>query len=217
MSFIERNLYGSLAAYALNQLVLPLKLVVPQPVISRIPLLTTNLAIRMGVVRQFLTGRVLDIGCGGNLLVKAWRQQGGSGVGVDVYPWPGVDQVVEDTARLDFPAGDFDTITMVSCLNHIPNRREVLAEAHRLLRPDGRLVLTNLSPGISRVWHRWAFWDEDQHERGMKPGEVWGFTHAELLALLRDAGFVLDAAHRFSWGLNRVYAFRPVPLAGPGA
>lgn len=214
MSYIERKLYKNVAGYALNQLALPFKLVIPQPIIARIPLLTTNLVIRMGVVDQFLSGVVLDIGCGANLLVKAYRQRGGSGVGVDVFPWPGVDQIVEDTAKLDFPDASFDTVTFVSCLNHIPNRRDVLVEAHRLLKPYGRVVLTNLSPGISRIWHRWAFWDEDQHERGMKPGEVWGFDHKELVALLRDTGFALSATHRFSWGLNRVYVFCPLPMPG---
>ena len=210
MSYIERNLYENGASYALNQLALPFKLLVPQPIIARIPLLTTNLAIRIGVVDQLLEGILLDVGCGGNLLVEAYRKRGGSGLGVDVYPWPGVDQVVEDSAKLDFPDASFDTITFVACLNHIPNRRDVLAEAHRLLKPDGRVVLTNLSPGLSRIWHRWAFWDEDQHERGMKPGEVWGFDNDELIALLRDTGFALSATHRFSWGLNRVYVFRPL-------
>jgi hypothetical protein len=66
-----------------------------------------------------------------------------------------------------------------------------LREARRLLAPGGRIVLTNLAPGISRLWHRWAFWDEDQHERGMAEGEVWGFRHDELVALPEPAGFRL--------------------------
>jgi SAM-dependent methyltransferase len=213
MSSIERGLYKTVFGYALNQIALPLKLVIPQPVIARVPFLTTNLDVRQGVVAGLLRGRVLDIGCGENRLVKSYRASGGDGVGVDVYAWDGVDRLVEDTAALDDANASFDTITFVSCLNHIPNRREVLVEARRLLRPDGQVVLTNLTPGISRVWHNWAFWDEDQHERGMKEGEVWGFTHAELVAMLRECGFALKRSHGFSWGLNRVYVF--VPLDGP--
>jgi SAM-dependent methyltransferase len=209
MSSIERGLYKNIFDYALNQIALPIKLVIPQPVIARFPFLTTNLDVRMGVVAGLLRGRVLDIGCGENRLVEAYRAGGGDGVGVDVYPWEGVDRLVEDTARLDDADATFDTITFVSCLNHIPNRRDVLIEARRLLRSDGQVVLTNLTPRISRVWHKWAFWDEDQHERGMKEGEVWGFTHAELVDMLRHCGFVLKNSHGFSWGLNRVYVFVP--------
>ena len=133
MSRSERMLYSSFFSYALNQALLPLKLLIPQPVISRVPLLTTNHQIRTGMVRATVSGRLLDIGCGENQLVREIRAAGGSGIGVDVYPWPNVDQVVENTAVLPFPDRSFDTITFVACINHIPNRAEVLLEARRLL------------------------------------------------------------------------------------
>lgn len=60
-------------------------------------------------------GRLLDIGCGNNMLVKAW----GNEIGVDVFNWPGVDMVVEDCAKLPFTDGEFDTVTIIAALNHI--------------------------------------------------------------------------------------------------
>src|SRR5262249_42188319 len=146
-----------------------------------------------------------DVGCGTNDLVRKYREFRGDGIGVDVYPWPNVDLVVEDTAKLPFPDNAFDTITFVACINHIPNRLEVLREAHRLLAARGRIVLTNLTPVLSRIWHRWAFWDEDQHERGMKAGEVYGFTHDELTNLFDSAGYRLVERRPFSWRLNWLY------------
>jgi ubiquinone/menaquinone biosynthesis C-methylase UbiE len=127
---------------------------------------------------------------------------------VDVYPWPGLDLLVENTAQLPFPDQSFDTITFVACLNHIPNRVEVLREAKRLLKPGGKLLATNLTPGLSRFWHRWAFWDADQHERGMAVGEVFGFTHRDLVTLVQGAGFQFVHRQPFSWGLNNLYVFR---------
>jgi SAM-dependent methyltransferase len=210
MTKIERPLYSSFLIYALNQILLALKLVIPQPVIRRIPFLTTNPDIRTGVVLDAVRGRLLDIGCGTNRLVTEYRARGGDGTGVDVYPWKGVDLLVADTSKLPFEDAAFDTISFVACINHIPNRADVLREAHRLLKSSGQVLLTNLTPRLSRVWHAWAFWDEDQHERGMAEGEVWGFTHAELIRLLSNAGFELVARHSFSWGLNRLYIFKPV-------
>jgi SAM-dependent methyltransferase len=207
MSAIERAAYNSLAQYAFNQAALPLKLLVPQPIIRRLPFLTTNQDIRTRVVLTMVKGRLLDIGCGTNELVRCYRGDGNDGVGIDVYPWPNADLVVEDTAKLPYSDKSFDTITFVACLNHIPNRKDVLREARRLLAPGGRIVLTNLAPGISRLWHRWAFWDEDQHERGMAEGEVWGFRHDELVALLEPAGFRLVRREPFSWHLNNLYVF----------
>jgi SAM-dependent methyltransferase len=206
---IERQIYGSWFSYALNQLLLPLKLLVPQPIVKALPLLTTNETLRTAMVRGFTHGRLLDIGCGHNRLVREYRQNGGCGIGVDVHPWPDVDLVVADTARLPYPDSAFDTITFVACLNHIPNRVDVLCEARRLLRPGGHVVLTNLSPRLSRLWHAWAFWDVDQRERGMKEGEVYGFSREELVVLLSQAGFGLMQRTPFSWGLNAVYVFEP--------
>src|SRR5690242_9534072 len=143
MSSIERPLYSSFPVYALNQILLPLKLLVPQPVIRRIPLLMTNADIRTGVVLNAVRGRLLDIGCGTNRLVARYRENGGEGLGVDVYPWPGADQIVEDTSRLPYPDASFDTVSFVACINHIPYRIDVLREARRLLKPGGQVVLTN--------------------------------------------------------------------------
>jgi SAM-dependent methyltransferase len=193
----------------LDELVLPLKLVVPQPVIAKIPFLRTNEDIRVEMALAYARGRVLDVGCGRNLLVERYRASGGDGVGVDVYPWPGVDEVVQDSSHLPFVDGSFDTVTFVACLNHIPNREAVLAEARRLLAPGGRVVLTNLTPRLSRIWHAWAFWDADQHERGMEEGEVWGFTDAELTEMLERNRFEISQRAAFSWGLNHLYVCSP--------
>jgi ubiquinone/menaquinone biosynthesis C-methylase UbiE len=159
---------------------------------------------RVKAVLPHVTGRLLDVGCGSNRLVRHYA----NGVGVDVHPWPGADVIVNDTATLQWESGSFDTITIVAALNHIPNRAAVLNECRRVLRPGGRVIITMLTPRTSRVWH-WlrAPWDADQRERGMQPGEVFGFTSAELLELFTRAGFTLLSQQRFMLGLNRLYIF----------
>ena len=115
-----------------------------------------------------------------------------NGVGIDMYPWPGADVVVPDTATLQWESGSFDTITIIAALNHIPNRAAVLNECRRLLRPGGRVVITMLTPRTSRIWH-WlrAPWDSDQRDRGMQPGEVYGFTSSSFSTYSERAGFTL--------------------------
>ena len=207
MTGIERAIYRSFGHYALNQALLPVKLLVPQPFIQKIPFLTTNEEIRISIVLRMVSGRLLDIGCGSNELVRRYRERGGDGIGVDVYPWDGADMILENTSKLPFPDQAFDTITFIACINHIPNRADVLREAKRLPQKRGRIILTNLTPGLSQVWHRYAFWDADQHERGMAEGEVWGFKHRQLVELLKAAGFSLVLRKRISWGLNNLYVF----------
>jgi SAM-dependent methyltransferase len=208
MSRIERPLYPSAFSYAVNQIALPVKLLIPQPIIRRVPFFKTNADIRTGIVLNAVRDRLLDVGCGTNQLVLRYRGAGGDGTGVDVHPWEGVDLVVDDTSKLPFTDASFDTISFVACINHIPNRKDVLREARRLLKPGGQVLLTNLTPRLSRIWHAWAFWDADQHERGMAAGEVWGFTHIELVKLLEQAGFEVVARRGFSWGLNSLYVAR---------
>jgi SAM-dependent methyltransferase len=159
---------------------------------------------RVRTVLPYISGRLLDIGCGFNKLVRHYP----NGVGVDVHPWPGADVIVADTATLEWEPASFDTVTIIAALNHIPNRTAVLQECRRVLRPGGRVVITMLTPRTSRIWH-WlrAPWDADQRERGMKPGEVFGFTSAQLLELFRHAGFELLHRRRFMLGLNHLYVF----------
>ena len=159
---------------------------------------------RVAAVLPHVNGRLLDIGCGSNGLVRRYA----NGVGIDVYPWPGADVIVRDTAALEWAPESFDTVTIIAALNHIPNRAAVLDECRRILRPGGRVVITMLTPRTSRIWH-WlrAPWDADQRDRGMQPGEVYGFTSTQLRDIFERAGFKLLERHRFMLGLNCVYVF----------
>lgn len=197
--------YPDRLSFFVNNILFPIMMILPQPVVAKIPGLLTNEDIRHNMVFQFLKGRALDIGCGENRLMKMYRKRGGDGTGVDIYPWSGVDMVVKDSSRLPFPDASFDTVTFVACLNHIPNREAVLREALRILCSDGHIIFTNLSPLVSRIWHAWAFWDKDQHKRGMKDGEVWGFSEKELIGILQRNGFEISFKRRFAWRLNQLY------------
>jgi SAM-dependent methyltransferase len=159
---------------------------------------------RIKAVLPHIRGRLLDLGCGSNNLVRLYA----NGVGIDVHPWPGVDLLVDDAASLAWESDSFDTITIIAALNHMPNRRAVLQECRRVLRRDGRVVITMLTPRTSRLWH-WlrSPWDADQLERGMKPGEVYGFTPAEIVELFESCGFTLSSQSRFMLGFNRLYVF----------
>ncbi len=203
--FGVHGVFPSRLSRRLNQILFPLKMIIPQPAIKKIPGLLTNEDIRVRQVTLHIKGRLLDIGCGNNRMVKSYRRMGGDGVGVDVHPWDKSVLLVEDASKLPFVPEVFDTITFVACINHIPNRLETLRAARSLLRGHGRVVLTNLHPFISRIWHKWAFWDEDQNTRGMKDGEVWGFTEKNLTKLLDAAGLRVIRRETFSWGLNQMY------------
>lgn len=199
--FIKR----SMLADFINFLLVPLRLLIPQPILLKIPLLRSNEEERKRRVIAEYIGSALDVGCGNNKIVKDYRQKGNNGVGIDVHDFGGADNIFENTACLPFESESFDTISFVACLNHIPNRLDVLKEAHRLLKADGKLIITNLTPRISLIWHKFAYWDIDQNERGIQDGEIWGFTDKQLRSLLDQAGFNVTRRTSFMWGLNHLY------------
>ncbi len=115
-------------------------------------------------------GRVLEIGPGpGHLAVRLARLAPGSRiVGLDVSPDMArrarerainhgvADRVqihVGDVAALPFPSGTFDLAVSTFSLHHWEDAAAGLAEAHRVLRPAGTLLLYDVEDWVSR-WER---------------------------------------------------------------
>jgi SAM-dependent methyltransferase len=158
---------------------------------------------RLAKVLPLVRGRLLDLACGYSNLVRSY----GTGVGVDVYPWEGIDVLIEDAAQLPFRAGVFQTVSVVAALNHIPNRSHALLEIRRVLEPGGLLLTTMIGPLTGRVAH--LLFHHDEHERGgMRPGEVHGLPPSEMRLLLREAGFTVEREIPFQLRLNRLYVAR---------
>jgi len=190
-SFFERKL---------NTLTFPLRLLANQDWLKQKGI-TTLEDERIQYVLPHVKGKLLDIGCGENNLVKKWK----NGIGVDVYPWPGVD-IVCDTTKLPFTNDSFDTITIVAALNHIPKRTLVLQEATRVLKPNGRLVFTMINEKVGWLCHKIIWWDKDQHERGMEHGEKYGLNDNYLKKLLKEHNFEIIVQKKVSFfGLNNTY------------
>ena len=155
---------------------------------------------RFRAVLPEITGRLLDIGAGDNQLVETY----GDGVGVDVVDWSSSALVVSDTRELPFEDQSFDTVTFIACLNHIPYREDALREAHRLLRPGGRLIVTMIGSLIGEVGHKLWWYSEDKH-RDVAEGEVMGMDPEDVKQLIRSAGFVLTKHRRFVYQLNHLF------------
>lgn len=174
--------------------------------------LTSLRAERLGVVLPELRGRVLDIGAGDNVLVRLHQQRStgadkdasDASVGLDLVDWGGGCVIVPDCRTLPFGDASFDTVMFVACLNHIPERVEAIAEARRVLRPGGRIVVTMISKLVGDVGHAIWWYSEDKH-RQVADGEVMGMDPADVERLLREAGFAHLCHTRFVYGLNHMF------------
>ncbi len=156
---------------------------------------------RVRAALRHCRGKLLDVGCGNNLLVRCH----GSGFGVDVHPYAEMDARCAST-HLPFKNETFDSVALLACLNHMNRRMETLAECRRVLKPRGRLLVTMIHPFIGRFSHpiRKSH-DPDQLERGIAAGESWGLTTNQVLRLFADCGFRLVLHERFMWFLNNIY------------
>jgi ArsR family transcriptional regulator len=82
-----------------------------------------------------------------------------------------------DLEALPIPDASLDALTCVLVLHHLPAPALALAEAARVLRPGGRLLLADMMPH-----------DRDTYRHQM--GHVWlGFSELEITRYLTAAGF----------------------------
>jgi len=97
---------------------------------------------------------VLEVGCGTGVLTRvlASRPSVGSVVGVDIAESlldkarelaagiPGLEFAQADARSLPFEDERFDVVVFDSTLSHVPEPERAVAEAFRVLRPDGLLA-----------------------------------------------------------------------------
>jgi len=163
---------------------------------------------RQAVTMQYVRGSMLDIGCGYNNLVHAYN---GPGIGIDTYSWDGIDVQIGDAGALPFPDTCYDTVTIIAALNHIPNREAALKEAWRVLRPNGRLLVTMIEPITGWLAHI-LFKQDEEMRGGFGKGEVKGMRRGEVRELISEAGFRLREERWFEFGLNWLFvASKPAP------
>lgn len=134
-------------------------------------------------------GPVLDLGCGRGFWLGYMRDHGISAVGIEHDPeraregLPNAPVAAADGAVLPLAAERFDVVWCIHVLHHLDEPAAVLAEASRVLRPGGHLILAETvedNPAV-RIGRRiWPHWD------GVPIRSK--FTAATLLALARGAG-----------------------------
>ncbi|OGQ14849.1 MAG: hypothetical protein A2138_21245 [Deltaproteobacteria bacterium RBG_16_71_12] len=163
--------------------------------------------------------RVLDVGTGDGSYALEAAARGASATGLDA------ERAMLDAARarssargvsvrleqgraeaLPFDDGSFDVVLAVTVLCFVPDAARAVAEMARVLTPDGRVVLGELS--------RMSVWAAERRLRGWLGAGAWRrarfWSRSELAALLGAAGLhVVDAR-------SAVY-FPPIAALGRAA
>lgn len=161
--------------------------------------------------------RLLDIGCGGGVLTEEFARLGCQVTGIDISPKSidvaqahaaanglSIDYRVGSGTQLPFDDNRFEAVSCCDVLEHIPDWKQVIAEAARVLVPGGLFLfdtinrtrksqitfiyglqespLTKLMPPDTHVWDMFIRPDEMTtalRQHGMAVEEMKGGTIAK--------------------------------------
>jgi SAM-dependent methyltransferase len=145
--------------------------------------------------------QILDAGCGSGRTLEELVDYG-TVAGVELSPDAaevagarGCGEVlIGRLEELPWPSDNFDLITCLDVIEHVPDDRAALRELRRVSKPDGRLLVT--VPAYQALW---SYHDVANHHYRR-------YERATLRAVITDAG----------WQLERMTSFNTL-LLGPAA
>ena len=144
---------------------------------------------------------VLDVGCGGGLFLRMLAERGHKVVGLDfslqavnaAWRINGVPAICGSLTQAPLRPESCAGVTMFHVLEHLYDPAAYLAAAHRLLRPDGRLIIQVPNAGcwqLTLLGEHWAGLDIPRH--------LFDFRLRDLEQLLDACGFEIARTKFFS-------------------
>ena len=156
--------------------------------------------------------RVLDIGCGNGLLL-AWlalnnKIVAGLGCDVSLHALAGArsmaqayraasgrDSLSFADCRTALPDGQFDLVSMVDVMHHIPpaNQREIFIQAVARIKPSGLLLYKDMA---ARPW--WRAWANRMHDLLLARQWIHYVPLSRVKSWADEAGLLLHHEERYA-------------------
>ena len=167
--------------------------------------------------------RVVDVGCGGGILAESMARRGADVVGIDlaakslkVAQLHAIDSQVENVQYREVSAealahecpGQFDVVTCMEMLEHVPDQASIVKACAALVKPGGHVIFSTINRNaksflfaivgaesvlglLPRGTHEYA--------RLLKPSELSTYCRASGLEVLKTAGLQYNPLTRHYW------------------
>ena len=123
------------------------------------------------------TGTLLDLGCGEMPYRPLFAPRVARYIGADLPRNPQADVPLDESGRDAMPDASVDVVLSSQVLEHVPSPSAYLAEAHRLLKGTGTLILST---------HGYWMYHPD-------PTDFWRWTREGLVRQIEAAGFTVHS------------------------
>ena len=144
-----------------------------------------RLFVNLQNMKTYVSGLLLDVGCGQRPYASMFQEMTTRYVGVDLalpnFPLPRVDAVAS-VLYLPFKDSLFDTVLCTEVMEHVAEPTQLLSEIYRVLKPGGNLLLT-----VPLMWRLHG-----------EPYDYYRFTEHGVRYLSEKVGFEVIRLERLS-------------------
>ncbi|MGD0436555.1 MAG: bifunctional glycosyltransferase/class I SAM-dependent methyltransferase [Bryobacteraceae bacterium] len=168
---------------------------------------------------------VLDIGCGEGFFAVELAAAGNRITGIDDRVVPQENSVFEHYYSADLDAGlepaicrlegkRFDRVLLLDVLEHLRSPERILDECHRVLKPEGRIIVS--LPNVANIAVRLALFAGrfDYQERGiLDRTHLRFFTRKTARRLLESAGYAIVTERETVIPIELILGMSPDSLA----
>jgi SAM-dependent methyltransferase len=169
---------------------------------------TRNQVVQSALREHPVDGFLWDVGSGSGLVTRSIIETGGKAIAIEPSTRgaqlsaqrgvPSINGVLQD---LSLPPASLAGVGMFDVLEHLTNRKDMLSEVHRLLKPNGKLYLT--LPALQSLWSQFD----------LEAGHHLRYAKRTIKRELREAGFeVVKLKYFFLFSLPIVLVVRALPF-----
>ena len=158
------------------------------------PLIRVEQPVVRAMIDGSPVGDALDAACGTGRHTVYLRERGHRVIGIDATPEmlekaraqvPGADLRQGDLESLPLKDASVDLAVCALALSHLPELAPAIAELCRVLRPGGRLILSDLHPVMTLLGGTALFLEADGSAGNVR---TFHHSHGEYLAAFRQVG-----------------------------